>query len=102
MTTFCSYLPLPTCSPIFLSSQLVLAPSSQGDQVGQRALEVKSIPISETRTIYRRMQSPKVGTIQSPHSPPHQDVTLGPLPLASPQTQTSSQGCTHLPGGSEG
>ena len=45
---------------------------------------------------------PPGGDHPEPPPPPHQDVTLGPLPLASPQTQTSSQGCTHLPGESEG
>lgn len=60
-------------SPISLSSQLVLAPSSQGDQVGQRALEVKSLPISQTRTIYRRMQRPQVG--RDHPEPPHPTPT---------------------------
>lgn len=61
-------------SPISLSSQLVLAPGSQGDQMRQRALEVKSIPISQTRTIYRRMQSPQAGQ-DHPEAPPPPPAT---------------------------
>lgn len=107
MTTFCSYLPLPTCS-ISLSSQLVLAPSSQGDQVGQRALKSSPSPFPiDQNHLQKDAKALQVGTTSRAPPPwtllPHQDVTSGTLcPGSLPEPKPLVKAGLTSRGGSEG
>lgn len=67
------------------------SPHSQRGQVGQGALEVKFIPISQTGTICRGAEPPC-------RSGPSRGTPSGPP--ASPKA--AGQGCIHLPGRSGG